>query len=82
MPLPLRATELQKELLETLRDINGQIASAKEETAKKIAALPYPDGVTVYDMKTTAGNYVLADLLHAKALCLSALVEINKELRE
>lgn len=60
-----------------LLDINNQIRAVKADLEKQIAVLPYPDGVTVYDMKGSDGRYALSELLAAKAQILSGLASLK-----
>ena len=64
-------------LQDNLAQINSQIAATTERTEKQIAALPYPDGVTVYQMQDRNGRGVLTDLLVAKAQILSGMANLK-----
>lgn len=71
------AQNLYDNLANLLLEINKQIDSVKVETVKKIQAQPYPDLVTVYDMREQSGRPVLADLLVAKAQVLSGMAALK-----
>jgi biotin operon repressor len=59
-----------KELGKTFREIELQIKSV-EEQAQKL-------GISVYSMRDSYGNFVLAPLLVAKANTLHAIVLVNQ----
>lgn len=71
------ANAIYDNLGNTLLAINKQIDATTKDVEKQIAVLPYPDGVTVYDMKGGDGQGVLAPLLAAKAQVLSAMAALK-----
>jgi len=64
-------------LRDNLAQINNQIAATVEDLEKQIAVLPYPDGVSVYQMKNRDGSFVLAPLLAAKAQVLGGMAALK-----
>lgn len=68
---------LYEELNRAHNNINQQITAVIQETDKRISVLPYPDDVTVYDMRNSDGTPVLAQLLAAKAQLLSGMAALK-----
>lgn len=64
-------------LNKNLAEVNTQIDAMCKELEKQIELLPYPEGVTVMEMRDRNGNYLLAPLLVAKAQILSAMAQLK-----
>lgn len=58
-------------------ELQEQIDAVKEDARKYIATLPYPDNVTVYQVRNRDGSPKLAALLAAKAQVLSAMAVLK-----
>lgn len=70
---------LYDSLRDTLAMLNSQIAAVVEDAEKeiKMVALEVAEIVTVYQMKHTNGQFILTDLLVAKAQTLSAMAALK-----
>lgn len=71
------ATSLYASLNQHLIDINQQIDAVIVDVQKQIDTLPYPENVTVFDMKTSEGVPVLSVLLTAKAQLLNGMAVLK-----
>lgn len=71
------AQNLYDNLGRHLLELNKQLDAVQKDVEKSIGVLPYPDQVSVYDMKTRDGRPVLAELMVAKAQVLSAMANLK-----
>lgn len=68
---------LYAELNKHLFHLTQQIDAVMVDTQKSIDLLPYPENVTVFNMKTAEGIPVLSTLLCAKAQLLSGMAALK-----
>lgn len=68
---------LYQALNQQLIEIDEQINAMKADLQKQIEVLPYPDDVTVYQMKNRDGSFVLVDMLAARAQIVSGMAALK-----
>lgn len=66
----VRGMELGRELVKTLTQVNAQIDEIRKEAEAR--------GIPPVKFRDSAGNYILAPLLAAKAQLLHSLVLVNQ----
>lgn len=64
-------------LNDQLVELDKQIVAMKRQLEAQIKVLPYPDEVTVYDMKLRDGSFPLTPLLAARAQVLSGMAALK-----
>jgi hypothetical protein len=77
MALPVNNTSLINEMRTTLAQINQQIEQATRDTEKYIQGLPYPSETTIFMIKRSDGQYILTELLCAKAQLLNGIANLQ-----
>lgn len=69
--MEIRPRVLREELMQTLTLVDAAIDEVKREAKNR--------RIMATELRDTNGSWVMIPLLSAKATCLSALIELNKE---